>query len=454
MEQVDVVVCGAGLSGSLAAARLKEAGLRVALLEARDRLGGRTYTIMQGNTAVDLGGQWVGPTQTALLALARELDVPMYQGWQPGDSLFRSGGRNDVFAGGGLALPEGSMAALGTILDAFDVLSATVPPEAPQDTPDARRLDAMTLASWIDARDPPEDVRGFLSVACRALLGCEADEVSFLYWLFYLRQGDGFGTLASSSGGAQDTRFVGGTQQFAEKLAARLGSDVHLNAPVARIAQDDAGVTVTVRDGRCWHARYAILAMPPVAAAGITYDPPLPAARRDLHLRAPMGCYAKIIVGYDRPFWRDAGLSGEAFSPDGLFCATFDETAEEGRHPALLGFLAADALRAWRELDDGARRAAVLGAFADLFGPEALTPTHYVEQDWTADPWQHGAPVAFLPPGVLSRVGAALREPCGRIHWAGTEAAVHWTGYMDGAVRAGAAAAEAVVQRLREPAAV
>ena len=190
------------------------------------------------------------------------------------------------------------------------------------------------------------------------------------------------------------------------------------------------------------------MAVPPALATRIEYEPLLPALRDQLTQRAPMGSYAKVDAVYERPFWREEGLTGQAVSVNGPVRVTFDSTPVEGSPGVLLGFIGGTDARGWYGLPPKQRRQAVLDNLADYFGEAARNPLQYVENAWADDAFSRGDPVAGLPPGVLLDFGTALRAPVGRIHWAGTETSAFWVGYMDGAVRSGERAAQEVLADL------
>jgi monoamine oxidase len=257
--------------------------------------------------------------------------------------------------------------------------------------------------------------------------------------------------LVTTAGGSQERRFVGGSQRVPLEVAKALGDRIVLSAPVRRIEQTDTGVTVTSDVGRVRAGR-VIVAIPPSLTAGIAWTPALPAKRAQLAQRAPQGSLVKAEAIYDRPFWRDAGLSGQAVADRGLARSTFDNSPPEvgtpagaGKPAVLFGFVGGKEARAWGDMAPDARRSAVLGEFAAYFGPQASSPTDFVEKDWSTEEWTRGCPVAFLPPGVMVTYGASLRAPVGRVHWAGTETSTYWFGYMDGAVRSGERVAAEVV---------
>ncbi len=447
-EERDVVVVGAGISGLVAARDLTRRGRRALVLEARDRVGGRTLSVPLGADTVDLGGQWIGPTQDRVRRLAQDLGVATFPQHHQGRKVLALGGRVATYEG---LIPKASILSLleaQLAIRRTDALARRVPLDRPHETEDAAALDSITVETWKRGRLFTGAARGLIDIAVRAIFAAEPRDLSFLYFLFYLASGGGLERMARIADGAQQERFVGGAQEVSKRMAAALGARVRLEAPVQAIEQDERGVTV--RSARGAHrARFAILALAPALAGRIAYAPPLPAARDALTQRVPMGSVIKWVAGYDRAFWRERGLSGEAICDVGPVGAAFDDTSQDGRQPALVGFILGDAARAWSGRPPEERRAAVLESLARFFGPEAARPTAYVDRDWPADPWSRGCYVGYMPPGVLTSVGAALRAPCGRLHFAGTETATRWNGYFDGAVEAGERAAAEVDERLR-----
>jgi monoamine oxidase len=289
-----------------------------------------------------------------------------------------------------------------------------------------------------------------MDVVTEAVLACQPRDVSSLFFLWYIAQAGNEGTggslarLISTPGGAQESRFVGGAERVSSRLAKRLGRRVVLGAPVRRIEIGKGRVVVHAKGARV-RARRAIVAVPPTLAGRITYDPPLPALRDQLTQRLPQGSAIKVQAVYDEPFWREDDLSGQTISDEGPVKVTFDNTPPSGGPGVLLGFLEGHDARTWGARNASKRRKAALESFARYFGPRALKPTRYVERNWAEEQWTRGCYEAFAPPGVLSDYGRALRKPIGPIHWAGTETATRWIGYMDGAVSSGERAAEEVL---------
>lgn len=436
----DVLVIGAGLAGLTAAWDLHAAGKRVVVLEARDRVGGRTLNADIGDgQVVEVGGQWVGAQQTALLALADELGVARFPTHDDGEHLLEWRGRLRRYTG---TIPRLNPIVLADIAQAqsrTDRMARAVPLEAPWNARRAAAWDGQTLETWLRRNVRTTAARELLHTAVAAVWAAEPGELSLLHALFYLHSGEGWDVLLGTAGGAQQDRFVGGSQRLSQLLAERL--DVVLGAPVQQVAQDDGGVTVSVRN-QTYRAAHVVVAVPPTLAGRISYEPSLPAARDQLTQRVPMGAVVKCHVVYDEPFWRGAGLSGQASTDRGPMRLVFDNSPAGGRPGVLVGFLEG---RHARAVSPDQRREVVLDAFTRLFGKRAAEPEQWLEQSWADEPWSRGAYGGALPPGTWTQLGPSLREPVGRIHWAGAETATHWNGYMDGAVRSGHAAAQALL---------
>lgn len=443
----DVVVLGAGLSGLTAARHLSERGHKVVVLEARDRVGGRNNFAPVGSHRFELGGQFIGPTQSAARALISELNLQLKPIFTDAKKIWELADDRLEFTGDIPPLPWGTLFDLPHMLGKLDKLAGEVGTQAPWAAANAQALDSLTVSDWAQAHAFTSNTRDLIRCSTRAVFGAEPDELSLLFAAYYVAQGDSMEMLINTHGGAQDAMIIGGSQQMSQRLAERLAAAVQLSQPVRSLAQAEDGVLATCESGLQIAARYAVVAMPPAAANRIHFTPALPHTRRELQLRMPMGRYFKVIVTYPTPFWREHGFSGEVASVRGPIIAAYDDDPGDGTG-AILGFIGGDAAGAWADLAPDAQRKAVLGCLARWFGPQALNPTGYGFNNWTEQLETGGAPVAIMPPGVLSRMGPALRAPCGRIHWAGTEAAEKWTGYMDGAIRAGEAAAAALHARL------
>jgi monoamine oxidase len=241
---------------------------------------------------------------------------------------------------------------------------------------------------------------------------------------------------------------VGGTQLISLRMANELGARaVELSSPVRSISHGDERVTIQ-SDRVSVRAQRAIVAIPPTLAGRIAYDPPLPAIRDGLTQRMAMGSVVKCMAIYERPFWRERGLSGAITSVTGPVSVGFDNSPPDGSPGVLMGFLEGGAARSHADLSQDERRRAVADSFARMFGPEAAEPIGYVDRSWRSEEWSRGCYGGFMPPGAWIDHGSALRDPIGPLHWAGTETATVWNGYMDGAVTSGERAASEVLAAL------
>ena len=447
-RRYDAVVVGAGFAGLAAARRLALAGKSVIVLEARDRVGGKTLNHSIGGGAItELGAAYVGPTQDEILKLADHYGVGTFPVNNIGDNVYFTDGQRFRYPFGGV-LPDPDvaqdLAQVGTQLDA---MAREVPLDAPWLAANAPDWDGQTFQTWLDQNLKTEVARQFFDgVVLNAIWGFEARESSLLYVLFYIAAAGNEstpGTLQRLLGDAQQSRLIGGTQGLALRIAQDLGKAVVLSTPVRRITYDSAGVRVYGDQMRV-RAKAVIVAIPTPLAGRIIYDPPLPFMRDQLTQRMPLGAYIKTEAIYDRPFWRDDGLTGQAQSTEGPVRSTIEGSPPSGLG-ILVGFMGADDARIWGQRSDQERREAVLQSFAKFFGPKALQPLDYLDMNWTAEPFSRGDPVPFTPPGVLLGYGDEIRTPVGPIHWAGTETSTFWNGYLDGAIRSGYRAADEII---------
>jgi monoamine oxidase len=457
VRRADVVVVGAGFSGLAAARALEARGHSVLVLEARDRVGGRTANAsIAGGTAIsEVGGEFVGPTQDRILALARAVGVPTFKVYNEGSNVQIAAGQRSLYpAATGIPDDPEMQHALGALLS-LDALARDVGVAAPWKHPKARQYDGQTLAQWLAPKGITAKGMALVDASCQAVWGADAGDLSLLYVLLYTAAAGNRPAagsmlrLLSTPGGAQEQRLVGGSVVVAEKVAAKLGSRVVLEAPVRRVVQADGRVRV-IADGIAVEARRAIVAVPPILASRIAFTPRLPAGKRTLLRAMTPGSLTKVEAVYPTPFWRDLGLSGQGFTDTGLARIPFDNSPPDGRVGVYLSFIGGRQHAAWAALPPDERRAQVLQDFVALTGDErARTPDEYVEKDWTTEQWTRGCPVGHFAPGVLAKYGAWLRRPVGRVHFAGTETADYWLGYMDGAVRAGERAAREALRALR-----
>ena len=456
----DVAVVGAGLAGLTAARRLVAAGHRVVVVEARSRVGGRTLNhAIGGGHVAEAGGEFVGPTQTRIVALAKAVGVSTFDAYDTGQNIYLNGALRLKYSDTsplGTAPPDPTIAAdIVTLSQQIDALAAKVPVAAPWTAPDAAALDAQTLETWV--RKNAVNAGGVLAVLApftQALVGAEPRDLSMLFVLAYVASaGDAthvgtFERLFNVRGGAQQSRFRGGSQLVSLKVAKALGKRIHLNSPARRIVQSKKGIRVEC-DRLHVHARRVIVAVPPALAARIEYALLLPAARDLLMQRMPMGALMKVEAVYPTPFWRKDDLTGQFLTVGGPVGYAFDNSPADGSLGVLAGFVGGAQNLKWGPQSLAKRRAAVLAQYVRVFQDARFgRPSAYFDENWTREEWSRGGPTSIYAPGTLVGYGHALRTPVGRLHWAGTETSDYWQGYMDGAVRSGERASAEVAKLL------
>ena len=447
-----VIVVGAGLAGLSAARRLVASGREVVVLEARDRVGGRVRGGELAGHPVEVGGTWLGEGHAMMYALVEELGLATFRTWNDsGSVLLELGGRQSRLAPHKGATPRLNPFALADLAQGllrFERMATKVDLEQPWATPGARRLDGQTFESWIRRNLRTSAGRAYFHTACEAVFAADACDLSLLHALFYARSNADFETLLAVDRGAQQDRVVGGSVRVAEGLAVLLGDRVRLGAVVRSVRQGADEVAVELRDGSRVTGERLVVAIPPMLAGRLEYDPPLPSWRDQLTQKLPAGSVVKAFAAYPTPFWRDEALNGQAASDRGPVKVTFDVSPPAAEVGMMLGFIEGGDARDWVRLSAQDRRRSFLDSLVRYFGPTAGNPIAYLEQDWTAEEFSRGCYGAHFAPGVWTAFGEALRPPVGRIHWAGAEYAVHWNGYMEGAVRSGEATADEVLRAL------
>lgn len=450
----DCVVVGGGLSGLAAARTLRRAGKRVVILEARNRPGGRVQNVRtrSGAYQIDGGAEFTGPTQDRIQDLADEYGVPTEPTYNDGNNIYwRNGTATTYPAAVGIPVDLGAPQ-LGIAVAQLSAVAATIKPGSPWEHPLAGMYDAMTYQHWIDQNATDDSARLLLALVCSATLSVRPSEISALYMFNYVASaGDESnpGTvlrLVGTSGGAQERFFDGGAARIPLAMGRELRRNTVYKAPVQSI--DTRSRVAVVRSAAgTFRARRVIVAMSPAIAGRISYPHGLSAARTRLHRTVKMGSIGKFQAVYDAPFWRDQGFSGQVIGDGAPIDVTF-ESYSQGKH-FLMGFISADKMRRLDDASPATFMDQCMGAFVRYFGPKARNlAIDRGFKRWDQDPYSWGGPTGVSSPGLLTAAGPALRDPVGPIHWAGTEAATYWQGYMDGAVSSGYRAADEVLRDL------
>jgi monoamine oxidase len=457
-RKVDVVVVGGGISGLVAARNLRQKGRSVLVVEARDRVGGRVLNHeLRDGSVIESGGAFVGPTQGHIKRLADELGVKTFKEYVKGNNIYvkqtPAGGQPLAYTGtippDPTILPDA-----GKIQEQIDMMAAEIDVSAPWSHPKAEEWDRKSFDDWLRGQTVNPDVRDLVLCYTQAAFGADGLDFSLLFLVWYIAcSGDenNVGTFERSSGtpdAAQDSRFVGGSQLVPLRLAEKLGDRVALEAAVRRIVQKSDHVDVHTDRGSV-RAKRVIVACPPRFVLDIDWSPLLPPRRAQLLQRMPMGALMKCDAVYKTPFWRKDGLSGSGLNTKGAVRTCFDNSPPgKDSVGVLLSFVGGSVWDEYGNMPLAKRRRAVLEGFAAIVGDDALKPIEYVEHDWTHERWTQGSPVAIQVPGAITTYGHTIRQPFGRVHWAGTETSTYWAGYMDGAVRAGERAALEVLDKL------
>ncbi|HEV3227033.1 MAG TPA: FAD-dependent oxidoreductase [Acidimicrobiales bacterium] len=444
--EADVCVVGAGYAGLTAARRLRQGGKTVAVLEARDRIGGRIWTYqLPDGSPIDRGGGWLGPKHDAIFGLAGEVGVSTYKTWVKGAHLLVGDDRIRRYTG---LIPTISPLAVITIALAqyrIDRMAKTLPLDEPWNAKRAAEWDTTTVAQWLERSHIRTKIgRDLFEMAVRGLFTGDLNDTSFLHWLFLVRGHGSLNTLFSIENGSQENLVEGGAGSIARRMADELGDAVRLNSPVRTITHRDDRVVVDA-DEVSVTARHAVVAVPPALTLGIQFDPALPEDRATLYRKAVAGPETKTLVVYDEPFWRTDGYSGQSSEPGSASEVTLDASPISGKPGVIASFTFGAVAERVDSLDPKERRGLVLDALAKRFGPRAAAPVEYVETAWWKEEWTKGCSMAHLPPGVLTRYGPLLRAPHGRLHWAGTETSTVSHGAIDGAVRSGQRAAAEIL---------
>lgn len=442
----DVVVVGAGPSGLTAARALKKAGLTVAVLEARDRVGGRTWTDTVDGAMLEIGGQWVSPDQTALLALLDELGLETYSRYRDGESVYIGADGTPVrYTGESFPVSAATAAEMDKLTGLLDALAAEIGPAEPWAHPKARELDTISFHHWLRQNSADEDACNNIGLfIAGGMLTKPAHAFSALQAVLMAASAGSF-THLTDEDFILDKRVIGGMQQVSLLQAAELGADVVLDSPVRTISWEPitdggngAGYRVTAVSERATvNARFVIMAVPPNLYSRVSFNPPLPRRQHQMHQHQSLGLVIKVHAVYGTPFWREDGLSGTGFGAGSLVQEVYDNTNHGDSRGTLVGFISDEKADAVFELSAEDRKRAVLESIACFLGEKALDPEVYFESDWGSEEWTRGAYASSYDLGGLHRYGKDQHAPVGPIYWCSSDLAAEGYQHVDGAVRMG-----------------
>lgn len=449
----DVVIVGAGPSGLSAARRLVAAGKSVAVLEARDRVGGRTWSDHIDGAFIEIGGQWISPDQTALKALIAELGKETFKRYREGSSVYiDAAGERHVYAGDAdFPAPAETKIAMDKMIAELDALAAEIGAAEPWAHPRAAELDAISFHDWLRSiADDDEAVRNVALYIAGGMLTKPAYAFSALQAILMAASAGSFSQLIDEDF-ILDERVVGGMQSVSVQVAEELGSEVvFLNNPVRFLEWTDNGPgaaaeVIARTDTMQVRAAHAIVAVPPNLYSRISYSPPLPRMQQVAHQHVSMGLIIKVHAVYETSFWREDGLSGSCFGASRIMQEVYDNTNHGDERGTLVGFISDEKAEYIWGLSEEDRREAILDELASYLGPKAREVQVLYLSDWGNEEWTRGAYATSYDLGGLHRWGALQNQPVGPIRFASSDIAAEGYQHVDGAVRIGQATAQLIL---------
>ena len=446
---IDCAIIGAGLAGLVAAKELRERGLSVVVLEARDRVGGRVKNaILDDGSYLELGGQWIVPGSDRLMALIEHYGLDTVPPpFQDGKFIARQRGVAHEIPSEAdePKLNPFELADLGQGLLRLRRLARRAKNDTAWSEANQEWL-SQSLGRWVKTNLRTESAQRRFVEVYEPVFGDLTEETTLRQGLELVGDGPDLESLFATNGRLVQHRVVGGMHALAEALADELGDDeLRLGAPVEKVRHGETA-TLVLRDGEEIESRFVISTLPPRLAVELEYDPPLPEWRAEEADKVSPGNVIKAFLLFDTPFWRDRGLSGQSSADEGAVRVTFDTTVDGARRGNLMGFFAGGEAASLSKRTPELREEAFLESVQKSFG-DVPKPVAYVERDWTAEEFTQGCHGAHFSPGIWSAVGPGLAEPEGILHWAGAEYSQKFNGYLEGAVRSGMTTAAQVALR-------
>ncbi|AQP43650.1 flavin monoamine oxidase family protein [Tessaracoccus flavus] len=447
---LDCAIIGAGLAGLVAAQHLADRGLKVVVLEARDRVGGRVENkTLSDGSYVELGGQWIGPGFDALLEIIDGLGLETIGLPAAGNLAIRLRGKS-------LSVPSSEDGRTLTPFEVSDLgqglLRLRRLAKRLRDDPAWRKANdawlGQDLRRWVSTNLRTEGAQRRFAEVYQAAFGAMPKGATLLGGLHQVNSGPDLESMLASNGGLHQKRVAGGMAAVADALAEKLGGVVRLGKEVVRVEHDDASARIILADGEVIEAKQVISTLPPRLAVALPHEPALPDWRAEAADKVSAGNVIKAFLIYERPFWRELGLSGQSSADEGAVRVTFDTTAGDSERGHLMGFFeGADAASLARR-SSTLRERAFVDSVVRTFGEVARNPVTYIERDWASEKFTGGCHGAHFAPGVWTTQGPVLARPEGVLHWAGAEYASRFNGYLEGAVRSGREVAAAVARNL------
>jgi monoamine oxidase len=436
-ELYDVVIVGAGLSGLNAARLLTAASKKILVLEAQDRVGGRTWSQSIGqNDFIDVGGQWIGKGHDTMYQLVALAGLKTFPTFTQGKSILRSNHTNNVYKGDTPPIGLSALLSMQKVLNKFDKMTSPISLDEPWLTKNALAMDNQSLGSWIDETISNQKARTLIKRMVEGELCQSVDQISLLQALASAKATGSLKQAEKVEDGALRDRILGGAQGVSNFLYRQMENSIRLNSPVTFVNQFESHVELG-NEYYAVKAKKIIITAPLPTVKKIRFTPELPLEKQILIDSMQMGTVIKIHTIYPTPFWRTQNLSGSSTCLDETVELTVDNSVPGSEKGIITSLIHAERAKHLLKLSSDERQKLVLNTYASLFGEQALNPTFYHDYSFTNNPWVGGAYSGYFTQGIFSKYGSYIAKPSGHIHWAGTETSSLFKGFMEGAVLSG-----------------